>query len=567
MRGSSGSRRVARSTRVRCSATSRWTTAASSGSSPTRSATARASGAPVRAWSCAPGSLPRSCSSAGEQQQVGALHLAQERLRGDGGLDEVAVHGPAVDGVALGAVADRGPLRDPLLDEADEVEGLPDGDLRGAGGEQFQQRLAGGGRPRDGQRGAGGDEVLQRHRGQRQPHPHGGRGGAQRQDGVLGRADPGAEDDLAVVLDEAVAQRAQPGAATGGAEAAGGQRLPGPAGGDVDGGGDRAGGLRDGGQQQVGVGVAADDGGGVLLGQDQPVPRAPRGRLQAVADVEQDGVGLVDGAVRAVGEPARGQGAQRDRVAQAAAGLLEVGFEQVGELAEARGALGEGVQDLRQAPAGPGAPVVEQVPAGAGHQAAVAGEDAQVEQPGAGGEVGGGDLAALLRGAHRVVQAQALVPQRVPDPVGEGRDVVAAQAPAVVQQDEVDVAGGAAVAAGQRADAGQRHPGGVVQQAGRDLGERGQGLGPHVAQPGLDELHELGAAVRAGSSGPHRQRESLGAQVGAQRRPVRDGFTRGLLGVGVRARRGRARRCARARRPRRAGSRPCRRRCARSGRS
>ena len=71
--GSSPSRRVARSMRVRCSRTSWTTSARSSSPTPSRWSTRSAIGAPVSEWSREPGTLPMSCSSAARRSRSGRL--------------------------------------------------------------------------------------------------------------------------------------------------------------------------------------------------------------------------------------------------------------------------------------------------------------------------------------------------------------------------------------------------------------------------------------------------------------------------------------------------------------
>jgi hypothetical protein len=273
------------------------------------------------------GDLAEVVHQRGQHEQVGPGGVAQRGLDADHGLHLVPVHRVAVHGVALRPVPHPGPLRDPAGDQAGPVQRLPDGGQCGAACQHGHELVAGGGRPGVGQRRAVVGEVLDRDRGQRQTGPDGGGGGPHREHRILGGRDAGAEHDLAVVLDQAVAERAQPGAAGAGAQPAGGQRLAGPPDGDVDGVGDGAGGVADLGEQLVGVGQPAGHGDGVLLGQQQPVGALAGDRLEGVADVEQPGVRLVDGAVRPVGHPAGRQRAQHGDVTQAAAGLLEVGFQ------------------------------------------------------------------------------------------------------------------------------------------------------------------------------------------------------------------------------------------------
>ena len=77
-----------------------------------------------------------------EQQQVGSPDASQQPGGMDDRLDEVAVHGVPVDGVALGTGADRSPLGQPALDDALLVQALPHGDEPGPGGEQVAEQPA-----------------------------------------------------------------------------------------------------------------------------------------------------------------------------------------------------------------------------------------------------------------------------------------------------------------------------------------------------------------------------------------------------------------------------------------
>ena len=304
----------------------------------------------------------------GDHQQVRPGGVAQRGLDADHRLDQVPVHGVPVNRVALRAVSHSGPFRDPAGDQAGAVQRLPDADQGGATGQHRDEGVPGRGRPRVGQRWAVVGQVVHGDRRQRQAGPHGGGRGAQRQHRILGHPDAGAEHDLAVMLDQSVAERSQPGTARTGPQPPGGQRLPGPPHGHVHGVGDGPGRVADLGQQFVRVGQPADHGDRILFGQQQPVGALAGHRLQSVADVEQHHVRLVDRTVRPVGDPAGRQGAQHGDVAQPTAGLFQVGFQQVGGLAEAGRALGQRFQHLRQAAPDAVAPVAEQRGAGADHQ-------------------------------------------------------------------------------------------------------------------------------------------------------------------------------------------------------
>ena len=73
-----------------------------------------------------------------------------------------------------------------------------------------------------------------------------------------------------------------------------------------------------------------------------------------------------------------------------------------------------------------------------GGQFRVPGHMAGVEQAQGNFEVFPGHLAGLAGGAHGVIQPGAGIPDRVPDPVGHGRDAL----PAVMQQQHIEVTAG-----------------------------------------------------------------------------------------------------------------------------
>ena len=145
-----------------------------------------------------------------DQQQVGPVHLAGVGGRLVGGLDQVPVQGEAVHRVVLRQAAHPGPLRQPGVDQAVPVAGLPGGQQARAGAEQRDQRGAGRRRPRRRQRRAEGGEPFAGGAGDRQLHG-GGRGGhPQRQAGVRDRADRGTrQHQLAVLLDHVAGDRAR----------------------------------------------------------------------------------------------------------------------------------------------------------------------------------------------------------------------------------------------------------------------------------------------------------------------------------------------------------------------
>ena len=135
-------------------------------------------------------------------------------------------------------------------------------------------------------------------------------------------------------------------------------------------------------------------------------------------------------------------------------------------------------------------------------QLRVAGDVPGVEQAERGLQVVAGDLRGLVDGAHRVVEAQAGVPDRVPDAVGErGRR----RRPAVVQQDQVEVAARGELAAAVAADRDQRDPG-----AGADAASA-------CAQPSARSARVGVRAAQVRAPAPSSQRSTSAARVLAGR--------------------------------------------------
>ena len=106
-------------------------------------------------------------------------------------------------------------------------------------------------------------------------------------------------------------------------------------------------------------------------------------------------------------------------VAQAAVGLLQVGLEQEGDVTVGAVALVDLVGQDREPLAGPGPPRVAGLGQhGLGHLG-VPGHHPAVEQSELDPEVLAGHLEHLRGPADGVVEADALVPDRVPDGVGD----------------------------------------------------------------------------------------------------------------------------------------------------
>ena len=187
-----------------------------------------------------------------------------------------------------------------------------------------------------------------------------------------------------------------------------------------------------------------------------------------------------------------GDGAQHAHVAQAAVALLEVGLQEEGHVA------GGGAAAL---PSGPRAGGGTWCRAGRRHAAlafsrsgSATRRSPQTMRPSSRPEgdpdvLGGGGQ--HLRGpADRVVELDALVPDRVPDGVGDGLDVPVA----VVDEDDVEVAVGAQRSAGRS----RRRPGGPGA-AGRPGGPVGQVREPGVGLGGVAAAEFLALAARVAS--------------------------------------------------------------------
>ena len=160
----------------------------------------------------------------------------------------------------------------------------------------------------------------------------------------------------------------------------------------------------------------------------QPVASSAGDDVHGVADVEQLLVGGVDGSVGPVGQPGGGQSAQDGHVAQPAAGLLEVRLEEVGEVALSRVPLRDLLLQLRQPCTRVGAPVVGDGRLRRVDDVLLARDEGDVEQADGGRQVRPGHGPALVDGADAVVELHALVPDRVPEPVGQAGESAAPRA-------------------------------------------------------------------------------------------------------------------------------------------
>ena len=172
-----------------------------------------------------------------------------------------------------------------------------------------------------------------------------------------------------------------------------------------------------------------------MLPAGQPVELDPDVGEEGGRALERPQVGVV-GQERRVGR----DGPQDADVAQAAVTLLEVGLEQEGHVSGGGSALGhldlEERQVFRAEPLAPcGARLVEER---FGHLGLTP-DETPIEESERDAHVFGGGGEHLGRSAHGVVEVHPLVPDRVPDAVGHDSDV----APAVVDEDHIEIAVGA----------------------------------------------------------------------------------------------------------------------------
>ena len=216
-------------------------------------------------------------------------------------------------------------------------------------------------------------------------------------------------------------------------------------------------------QQRVAVEQAERARNLVLLLEHQPVQRPPGDVVQHVPRVDDLVVGGPHLGPGRGGDPRRRDGLDGVHVPLPAACLLEVGLEQEGELAVQPGPLVVQRLELGEPGAGVGAPVLERALAQPGGQVGVAGHVPGVQQAERDLEVAAGHPARLRHGPDGVVEVRARVPHRVPDPVGDPRDVIAA----VVQQQHVEVAARQQLLAAVAAHRDQGDPGLRAEQPGQ----------------------------------------------------------------------------------------------------
>ena len=173
-------------------------------------------------------------------------------------------------------------------------------------------------------------------------------------------------------------------------------------------------------------------------------------------------------------------------VPQATAALLQVRLEQEGHLTGLGVAGDHALAQLGEPLLGPLAPLGEGPLPHLLGELRVAGEVADLEERRGGVEVVGGEAEGLLRGAHGVTQLHPLVPDRVPEPVGDRAD---RRGPPVVQEQQVEVA-----VRGQLAT--PVPPGGGEGDARRP----GGGEVEEADQPTVDQVAQGPAPVAAGDA-------------------------------------------------------------------
>lgn len=143
----------------------------------------------------------------GDEEQVGAAHAAGQFGGADGRLDEVAVDGPDVYGVALRPAAYALPVRQQPGDQTLRFERLPDLDGGAAGAEERDELFACLGGPGRGEGARGGCHAPYGVQGEGKSRLRGRGRRAQREYGVAFGARGAGEHDLAVLFDDTLGER------------------------------------------------------------------------------------------------------------------------------------------------------------------------------------------------------------------------------------------------------------------------------------------------------------------------------------------------------------------------
>ncbi len=207
---------------------------------------------------------------------------------------------------------------------------------------------------------------------------------------------------------------------------------------------------------------------------------------------------------------------------------------------------------------GVGPPVGEHPAVQGAGQLRIAGDVAQVEQSQGGRQVLLGDLAGSAHRAHRVIESDPGIPDRVPEPLGQHLRVCRRRLRRM-QQHQVEVGKRRQFPPPESTDGDQRDPADVHP-----------GLGGQAGQPAVCQSGKSPASGRTGDAGPAQQ---LGSQFRGIRPFVSDPtLPNSTAAPNPTGRRpfltvlpDRARRCGPARRSRRWWPRPCRHRSCRCG--
>ena len=248
----------------------------------------------------------------------------------------------------------------------------------------------------------------------------------------------------------------------------------------------------------------------VLLLEEQPVARPARTAVELHPGRQQGVVGGLEHGVVALPEETacRLRPVQGVDVAETTSSLLQVRLEEEGHLTRDLVPAPHPTRQLLQPSLGPLLPLLEGPTGEVVGEVLVAGEVAHLQQRRRRVEVVGRQRQRLAAGSHRVAELQALVPDRVPDAIGEGADV----GPTGVQQHDVDVRLEAQLRPSVPAHGHERHAAGAALRLGRgqEVGEPAVhevAVGPAQRPP--DEGVVASSAARPAASAMPQSRRSL----------------------------------------------------------
>lgn len=165
-------------------------------------------------------------------------------------------------------------------------------------------------------------------------------------------------------------------------------------------------------------------------------------------------------------------------IAQSAASLFQIGLEEIRDVAAPPLAFGRYRVEDRDPPGMVGAPVVAGAPPELGRELALPRDQSCVEESEGGIQIAIGHLDRTVERVDAVVELDALFPDRVPDPLRDLVDVVAA----AMQERNVEITAGREFLAPVAPDGDQRDAGNVSEQLG---------------QPGIDDGRVSPAERRA----------------------------------------------------------------------